>query len=45
MLKSHVLRVVYTEPLIRGSLAGEDLKMLIVANVLARIDVNPRPRK
>jgi hypothetical protein len=39
--KGDALPVVLAEPLSRGILIGEDLQVILVANLLAGIDVNP----
>jgi hypothetical protein len=41
ILKRHALRIVLAEPLPCSISIGKDLKMILVANLLARIDVNP----
>jgi hypothetical protein len=41
ILKRHALPVVLAEPLPSGVLIGEDLQVILVADMLARIDVDP----
>jgi hypothetical protein len=44
VFESNAFRIVIGEPAIGRSLAGEHLELLRIANILARIDVNPRRR-
>jgi hypothetical protein len=39
--KGHALRVMLNKPPLRGILRGEHPEMILVANLLAGIDVNP----
>ena len=41
ILKGHAFGIVFLQPFFCGVLAREDLKVIDVANLLARIDVNP----
>src|SRR5215216_7236520 len=41
IFKGHAFGIVFLQPFFRGVLAREDLKVINVANLLPRIDVNP----
>ena len=41
VLGGRTFRIVFLEPILRGILGDEHLEMILVANLLARIDVNP----
>ena len=41
ILKRHAFRIILLEPGLGGILVGKDLDVVFVANLLARIDINP----